>query len=111
MSKLINIKILHTLIWIGFNCIILYLIYAVAINRIGAGVWICIGLIVLEGIILLIFKMNCPLTRIARKYSRSLQPNFDIFLPNWLALNNKVIYTSIFAATMVALFLRLLTNS
>jgi hypothetical protein len=87
------------------------LIYAVAVNRIDALVWVCIGVIGVEGILLLVFKMNCPLTLIARKYSKSLRPNFDIFLPNWLALHNKVIYTSIFVATMVALLLRLLANN
>jgi hypothetical protein len=41
----------------------------------------------------------------------AIQPNFDIYLPNWLAINNKVIYTSIFAVTMIALLLRLLDNN
>ena len=82
--------------------------YAVIINKIDQWVWICIGLVVLEGLVLLAFKMFCPLTVIARKYSNSSKDNFDIFLPNWLAKYNKIIYTSIFGVGIVILLVRLL---
>ena len=70
--------------------------YAVIINKIDKFIWIGIGLIVLEGIVLMIFNEMCPLTVIARKYSDSTKDNFDIYLPNWLAKWNKLIYTSFF---------------
>jgi hypothetical protein len=111
ISKLISIKILHTAIWSFFNIIIFYLIYAVIVNKINMMVWLGVAFIALEGIVLLIFQMKCPLTLIARRYTNSSQPNFDIYLPNWLALNNKVIYTSIFIVTMMALLFRLLDNN
>ena len=82
--------------------------YAVIINKIDHWVWICIGLVVLEGLVLLTFKMFCPLTVIARKYSNSSKDNFDIFLPFWLAKYNKIIYTSIFGVGIVILLVRLL---
>ena len=82
--------------------------YAVIINKIDQWVWICIGLVVLEGLVLLAFKMFCPLTVIARKYSNSSKDNFDIFLPFWLAKYNKIIYTSIFGVGIVILLVRLL---
>ena len=34
-SKLMSIKIIHTIIWLFFNGIIFYLLYAVATNKIG----------------------------------------------------------------------------
>jgi hypothetical protein len=111
MSQLVGIKILHTAIWAFFNVIIIYLIYAVIVNRIDMLVWVGIGFIAAEAIVLLVFKNNCPLTIIARRHSHSIQPNFDIYLPNWLALNNKLIYTSIFLVTMCALVYRLVTNN
>tara|TARA_R110000868_G_scaffold86347_7_gene242204 strand:+ start:11884 stop:12141 length:258 start_codon:yes stop_codon:yes gene_type:complete len=83
-------------------------LYAVIINKIDQWVWICIGLVVLEGLVLLAFKMFCPLTVIARKYSNSSKDNFDIFLPFWLAKYNKIIYTSIFGVGIVILLVRLL---
>ena len=70
--------------------------YAVIINKIDKFVWLCIGLIVLEGVVLMLFNKMCPLTVIARKYSDSTKDNFDIYLPNWLAKWNKLIYTTFF---------------
>ena len=85
IAKLIIIKLLHTLIWLFFNAVIFYLYYAVITNKIDKWVWICIGLILLEGLVLLIFKKLCPVTIVARRYSNSDKNNFDIFLPEWLA--------------------------
>jgi hypothetical protein len=108
--RLTLIKILHTAIWIFFNVVILYLLYAVIANKIDKWVWICIGLILLEGLTLLVFKSICPVTILARKYSDSQQPNFDIYLPNWLAKYNKEIYTAIVLIALIILGYRLITG-
>ncbi|NJN42452.1 MAG: hypothetical protein HC811_09755 [Flammeovirgaceae bacterium] len=92
-SKLVTIKIIHTAIWIFFNIVIFYMLYAVTLGEINIWLWIGFGLIGIEAIVLLIFKFFCPLTLIARKYSESQNDNFDIYLPNWLARYTKVIYT------------------
>lgn len=94
-TKLTLVKIIHTLIWIFFNVVIFYMLYAVIVNKLDKWLWIGYGLIFLEGITLLVFKFFCPLTLIARKYSTSTKDNFDIYLPNWLAKYNKLIYTGI----------------
>lgn len=106
-EKLVWIKILHTLIWLFFNVVIFYLLYAVIVNKIDKWVWICIGLIVAEGMVLLVFKNVCPVTIAARKYSESEAANFDIYLPAWLARNNKLIYTTIVVIAIVILIFRL----
>jgi hypothetical protein len=106
-QKLLVIKIVHTLIWIFFNVVIFYLLYAVLTNRIDKWVWICLGLIVLEGLVLLVFKKMCPVTVVARRYSDSTRDNFDIFLPNWLARYNKEIYTTIVVISVLILLYRL----
>jgi hypothetical protein len=90
-----------------FNIVIFYLLYAVIIDKIDKWIWICLGLILLEGIILVGFKRICPVTIIARKYSDSTKDNFDIYLPNWLARHNKLIYTSIVIVAVVILIYRL----
>ena len=94
-TKLTLIKTVHTLIWIFFNLVIFYMLYAAITNKLDMWLWLGYGLIIFEGIILLIFKASCPLTIIARKYSDSSKDNFDIYLPNWLAKHNKLIYTLI----------------
>jgi hypothetical protein len=110
-NKLILIKSLHTLVWLFFNVVIFYLLFAAITYKIDKWIWISIGLIVLEGIVLLIFKMFCPLTIIARKYSDSTKENFDIFLPNWLAKYNKLIYTSIFVIALIILLIQKILSS
>jgi hypothetical protein len=109
MTKLTGIKILHTIIWVFFNAVLFYLAYAAFTNKIDKLVWIGVGIILMEGIVLLIFKGICPLTIIARKHSDSSQDNFDIFLPNWLAKNNKLIYTIIFIMIICAFIYRIAT--
>lgn len=94
-TKLTLIKIIHTLIWLFFNFVIFYMLYAAVVNKLDVWLWIGYGIIFLEGITLLIFKSFCPITVLARNYSNSTKDNFDIYLPNWLAKHNKLIYTLI----------------
>jgi hypothetical protein len=100
-SKLIAIKIIHTLVWLFFNVVIFYMLYAVLVNKIDTWLWIGYGLFVLEGATLLVFKFFCPLTVMARKYSDSTKANFDIYLPHWLAKYNKPVYTSILCIIVI----------
>lgn len=106
-AKLILVKIIHTLVWLFFNVVLFYMAYAVIINKIDKFVWFGMGLIVLEGMVLLIFNKVCPLTIVARKYSDSPKDNFDIYLPNWLAKWNKTIYTTMFGLIMCGLIYRI----
>jgi hypothetical protein len=105
-TKLVLIKWIHTLIWAFFVAVIFYILYCGIRNEINAGTWIAIALILGEGLTLLVFNMFCPLTVLARKYSDSKKENFDIFLPNWLAKYNKIIFTSIFIAGLILVLVR-----
>jgi len=93
---LILIKILHTFIWIFFNFVIFYMLYAAIANKLDIWLWIGYGFVFLEGLTLLTFKSHCPLNLLARKYTNSTKDNFDIYLPSWLAKYTKLIYTTIF---------------
>ena len=108
MSQLTLIKIIHTIVWIFFNVVLFYMAYAVIVNKIDRLVWIGVALIVLEGVVLLIFSKMCPLTIIARKYSDSTKNNFNIYLPDWLAKYNKLIYTTFFIIIVAGIFYRIL---
>ncbi|MEO7046436.1 MAG: hypothetical protein ABI091_14085 [Ferruginibacter sp.] len=109
-TNLTTIKIIHTVIWVFFNVVLFYMAYAVIADQIDKYVWIGIGLILLEGMVLLSFKKICPLTIIARKYSKSSKDNFDIYLPNWLARNNKLIYTTFFIMIVCGILYRILNK-
>ena len=94
-TKLAIVKVAHTIIWLFFNVVIFYMLYAVLQNKLDKWLWIGYGLYILEGIVLMAFNFYCPLTVLARRYSDSTRENFDIYLPNWLAKYNKLIYACI----------------
>lgn len=99
--KLALIKIIHTAIWIFFNFVIFYMVYAAIANKLDLRLWIGYGLVFLEGLILLAFKNHCPLNLLARKYTNSTKDNFDIYLPSWLAKYTKLIYTTLFTIVII----------
>lgn len=106
-EKLFVIKLIHSLIWVFFVVIIFYILFSGINNKINSYTWIAIGLVIAEGIVLISFKKSCPLTIIARKYSDSNKNNFDIFLPNWLARHNKIIFTTIYIIGVIIVLIRL----
>lgn len=104
-QKLIGIKFIHTAIWIFFNTVIAYMGYAVIVGNLNIWFWIGLAFVLLEGLVLLLFRWTCPLTLIARRYSHSKRDNFDIYLPEWIARNTKTIYTTLsILIVLIALF-------
>ena len=51
-TKLTLIKIIHTLIWIFFNFVIFYMLYAAIANKLDRWLWIGYGFVFLEGLTL-----------------------------------------------------------
>ena len=78
-----------------------------AIGDLRAGLWLSL-FVTIEIIVLAINGMRCPLTGFAARYTDDRSDNFDIFLPSWLARNNKRIFGTIFVAAELFLFWRLL---
>lgn len=107
-SRLVAIKLLHTGIWVFFNVVIFYMLYAVTLGTIDQWLWLGYGLIAAEAATLLLFKFYCPLTVWARRYSDSPAANFDIFLPEWLAKYNKQIYSAIMVVILALTIYRVL---
>ncbi len=105
-NKLIITKVIHTLIWVFFVSAIFYILYCGITGRITFLTWVSIGLVLIEGIVLLIFRMQCPLTYVARMYSDSQKDNFDIYLPNWIAKYNKRIFTTIYVIGLILVMYR-----
>jgi hypothetical protein len=64
-AKLRLIKIIHTVIWIFFNFVISYMLYAAITNKLDLFLWMGYGFVFLEGLTLLIFENHCPLNLLA----------------------------------------------
>jgi len=80
--------------------------FAISRNPIDIMVWICIVSVLIEGIVLMIFKGKCPFTILGYNYAENPQVGFDIFLPTWLAKNNKLIFSTIFFIGFVLVLFR-----
>ena len=105
-TKLILIKLAHTLIWAILVAAILYVLYAGIFDKVNMLVWCCIGSVFVEGLVLLACKWRCPFTIWGYRYTDNPTVGFDIFLPVWLAKHNKTIFTTIFAAGLVLVLWR-----
>ena len=99
---------MHSIVWLCFNVIIFYSLYAVVVDKIDFKLWFCLAAVAIESLVLLLFGWKCPLTVVARKYSNSNEPNFDIYLPKWFARYNKEIYSVIMVLIVALLIYRLL---
>jgi hypothetical protein len=61
------------------------------------GVVILTILLFVEIAVLIANEWRCPLTNVAARYTDDRSENFDIYLPPWLARNNKLIFGWLFA--------------
>jgi hypothetical protein len=94
-SALATIKLLHTVVWACFVGCILAIPVAAHFGRFAlAG--ILIAVVFVEVLVLAANSGSCPLTGIAARYTSDRDPNFDIFLPLWVAKYNKVIFGALF---------------
>lgn len=92
---LILIRTIHTIVWAFFVAVILAMPVLGWYGHFGWAV-AAAGLIAIEGLILLANKGRCPLTNLAARYVEDRSPNFDIYLPEWLARYNKHIFTTLY---------------
>ena len=100
-----QIKFAHTLLWAVFVAAILAI---PILTVLGDFVWaLAASLLVWAEVLVLFFnRMHCPLTAIAARQTQDRRDNFDIFLPAWLARNNKLIFGSLFVAAELFLLAR-----
>lgn len=108
-NKLKKLKLIHTIIWYFYLLVFCYILIDLVFNLFSVFLWICIGLVFLEGIILLFNGWRCPITIKAKKLNNIEETGFDIYLPKWLAKNNKLIFSIIFFIELIILLYRLIT--
>jgi len=92
------IKILHTVIWAFLAAGILVLPVA-GVSRRFRWAAILTVIILLECGVLAANGGRCPLSDLAARYTDERASNFDIYLPNWLASHNKVIFGTLFVVS------------
>jgi tetrahydromethanopterin S-methyltransferase subunit E len=105
MDSLRKVKLIHTLIWVFFVACILAIPLFTVLSRFRlAGLFAAV--VAVEVAVLLLNGMTCPLTSVAGRYTDDRRANFDIYLPEWLARNNKMIFGSLYVAAVLLLLVR-----
>ena len=99
------IKLAHTAIWAVMAAAIVIIPVAAICGRFRLAGWLT-ALVVAECVVLALNRGRCPLTDLAAGFTANREANFDIYLPRWIALNNKLIFGSLFVAGELVLLWR-----
>jgi hypothetical protein len=105
VSPLQAIKLLHTVVWAFFaGCVLATPVLAWQ-GRYDQAV-ILIAIVLAEVLVLVVNSWRCPLTNIASRFTEDRRDNFDIYLPAWLARHNKLLFGTLYVASIAFTFAR-----
>jgi len=93
--KLCAIKAVHTAAWAFFAACILAIPPVAWWGDLRWAGALC-GMVAVEVLVVLAFGWRCPLTPLAARYTSDRRDNFDIFLPEWLARHNKMLFGTLY---------------
>lgn len=96
-SALRIVKVVHTVIWAFFVACIFGAPIAASAGHPRFAL-VLVALVAVEALVLLVNNWTCPLTSVAARFTGEREPNFDIYLPRWLAKHNKTIFTPLYLA-------------
>ena len=99
------VKTLHTFAWAVFAGCIVAIPLASWQGAHRTAAWLA-AIVFAEVVVLALNKWRCPLTAVATRYTDDRRPNFDIYLPEWLAKYNKQIFGPLYVAGIVYAFAR-----
>jgi len=94
---LIAVKVLHTVVWAFFAGCIVAIPVASWRGAHGVAAWL-VAIVAVEVVVLLCHRWSCPLTAVAARHTDDRRPNFDIYLPRWLAQHNKTVFGGLYLA-------------
>ena len=94
-SALVMIKVLHMVIWAFFVGCIVALPVVGGLRHFHLAAILSV-LVLIECFVLAVNRLRCPLTDLAAKYTTNRSPDFDIYLPVWLARHNKTLFGVLF---------------
>lgn len=90
-ARLRTVKLVHTVAWTFFVLCIVGIPVATWLRRFDIA-FVLSGIVAIEVVVLALNKWHCPLTDVAARYTDERHPNFDIYLPVWVARYNKEIF-------------------
>ncbi len=82
-SKLFIIKLTHTVIFLFMSACVVYILYAGITRAYDWYLLAAISAVLIEGVVFIIYRRQCPPTELARKYSDTRGSVADMFYPKW----------------------------
>ena len=104
-TALVLVKVAHTAIWAFFVLCILGVPVAALAGHLGWALALS-AIVLFECVVLAANRFRCPLTDVAARYTDERNDNFDIYLPVWLARNNKQVFGTLFVVGELVLLWR-----
>lgn len=98
--RLTTIKVVHTIVWALFAGCIVAIPIASLLGEHRIAAWLA-AIVFAEVLVLLANQWSCPLTSVAARYTEDRKPNFDIYLPQWLARYNKQVFGPLYVAGVI----------
>ena len=102
-NKVFVIKFIHSIIFYFIVLCLFYILYCAIVKNYNWTLLVALGAIFLEGLILLLYRWQCPLTILAQKYGDEKGTVTDILLPTWLVPHTFKIFTVVFSLALVLL--------
>jgi hypothetical protein len=102
-----HIKLVHTIIFWVLSACVLVSLYGGVSGRIGLWTWVAVGLVLVEGVVLVVSGWTCPLTLLAERLGTKRGSVADIFLPRWFADRIFPICGTTFGVSLLLILFRL----
>lgn len=88
-------------------CVVYALFRGIA-GRVTPWTWVAVGLLLVEGVVLVVSGWTCPLTLLAERVGAARGSVTDIFLPKWLADRIFPVCGTAYAVALVLIVWRVL---
>jgi len=106
---ILQIKLVHTLIFWVLSLGVVYVLYSGVTGRISAWTWVAAGFLLVESIVLAACGWTCPLTILAERQGAVRGSVTDLFLPTRLADQIFPVCGTLYVVGLVLVLWRLLS--
>ncbi len=104
-QKIIFIKVVHTASLFLFSSAIAYTLYSGIAGTNSWVLFLAIGTVLVEGLVLLLNRCQCPLTNMAKKLGDETGRVTHMFFPAWFVPHVFQTCTALFIAGVALLFI------
>lgn len=108
--KLLVVKLVHATLFILMSGCVVYTLYSGIARNYHWTLFLAIGVIVVDGMVLMLNKWQCPLTSLAKKLGDDTGRVTDIFFPAWFVPHVLRSYSALFTVAVLVLAIRYLTG-